>query len=230
MTKTEMGEPEVPAESAPPVAEHGQYIPGGKQWTTLFIRNVPWKARPDEIRGLFAVYGTVKSVRIPTHPDGVNRGYGFVDMEKKEDAEKAIAALSGKPFKDRYLIITESTHTYGENVPKPGEPKRESRSRDERKFPPRYPEHDRRDHGPRYPEYERYPRLERDPYERDRMYMPPPDYHRRPVSNFDRYEYDMPPPHYYRRPMYPEDYERRYELPPPPDRMYPRDRYDEYRY
>lgn len=242
-------EPEVPVDNPAEKREKEQYIPGCKQWTTLFIRNVPWRAQPGEIRGLFAAYGEVKAVRIPTHEYGgsiVNRGFGFVDMEKKEDALAAIEALSGKAFKDRTLIITESTSTYGENVPNPDDPvppKKAPHPKTDRP-PPRQPERDRRDRGPRYPDpYDRYDRRDRDfydPYQRDRMYMPPPppDYYSRPPP-VDRYGYDLPPWDYYMHP-YPEPYDRRdfprerYDHPhaerlPPRDRPRQRDRCDERR-
>jgi RNA recognition motif-containing protein len=39
---------------------------------------------------------------------GRSRGFGFVEMAAKEDAEKAIALINGKTFMERTLIVNEA--------------------------------------------------------------------------------------------------------------------------
>lgn len=50
-----------------------------------------------DLHDLFAAYGTVKQAKIVRdRDDGNSRGFGFVMLESREDAERAIAALNGK--------------------------------------------------------------------------------------------------------------------------------------
>lgn len=67
--------------------------------------NLPFSAREDDVRELFAQYGEVVSVALPTDREtGRPRGFGFVEMES-EDAQKAIDALNGRDFGGRQLNI-----------------------------------------------------------------------------------------------------------------------------
>ena len=43
--------------------------------TKLLIKNIPFEATKNEIRELFAAFGQIKSVRMPSKFDGSHRGY-----------------------------------------------------------------------------------------------------------------------------------------------------------
>ncbi|TPX69092.1 hypothetical protein SpCBS45565_g02722 [Spizellomyces sp. 'palustris'] len=77
----------------------------------IFVGNLPWAARTDEISALFAQYGEVKATRVMIdRATGRSRGFGFVEMEE-EDAVKAISSLNGSNFKGRDLRVNEATET-----------------------------------------------------------------------------------------------------------------------
>jgi RNA recognition motif-containing protein len=58
------------------------------------------------VRSLFAAHGEVLSVALITDKmTGRPRGFGFVEME---NAEAAIAALNGKEFEGRALVVNEA--------------------------------------------------------------------------------------------------------------------------
>ena len=65
----------------------------------MFVGNLPPETREEDIRHLFAEYGTVRSVDL-AHDifTGKSKGFCFVEMEGHE-AHAAIAALDGKPVK-----------------------------------------------------------------------------------------------------------------------------------
>lgn len=64
---------------------------------TLFVGNLPFSANEDQIYEMFAEYGDVQSVRIPTDREsGAPKGFGYVSMGDVEQAKKAFEALSGK--------------------------------------------------------------------------------------------------------------------------------------
>ena len=75
---------------------------------SLYVGNLPFTASEDEIRVLFAAYGTVESIRLVTNRDtGEPRGFGFVEMADNE-AARAIQELNGKDFGGRALRINEA--------------------------------------------------------------------------------------------------------------------------
>lgn len=74
---------------------------------TIFVGNLAFKASQDELRDLFAPYGTVRSVRImKDRATRRPRGFAFVEMDSNH-APKAIKALDGKEFLGRNLRVNE---------------------------------------------------------------------------------------------------------------------------
>lgn len=75
----------------------------------LFVAGLPFSTTPDELRTLFAGYGTVVSVTIITDREtGRSKGFGFVEMEKDEEAQAAIAKLNDTDFGGRKLVVNEA--------------------------------------------------------------------------------------------------------------------------
>lgn len=63
----------------------------------------------DELRQLFETYGAVKSANIISDRDtGRSKGFGFVEMEEKADAENAISELDGKDIQGRALRVNQA--------------------------------------------------------------------------------------------------------------------------
>jgi RNA recognition motif-containing protein len=74
----------------------------------IYVGNLPFSAREDDVRQLFAQYGEVVSVVLPTDREtGRPRGFGFVEMSS-DDAPKAIDALNGKDFGGRMLNVNQA--------------------------------------------------------------------------------------------------------------------------
>ncbi|WP_303907246.1 RNA recognition motif domain-containing protein [Thiohalomonas denitrificans] len=74
---------------------------------SVFVGNLNFKAKPEDLRVLFAQYGDVHSVRIMTdRATRRPRGFAFVEMDKK-GARKAISALDGQEFLGRKLRVNE---------------------------------------------------------------------------------------------------------------------------
>ena len=75
----------------------------------LFVGNLSFQATEEDLRELFQQAGTVESVRIVTDQfTGRPRGFGFVEMSTKEEAERAIEQLNGRLFRDRNLVVNEA--------------------------------------------------------------------------------------------------------------------------
>jgi RNA recognition motif-containing protein len=75
---------------------------------SLYVGNLPFTVSEDELRSLFADYGTVESVRLVMDREtGRPRGFGFVEMADS-DAARAIQELNGTDFGGRSLRINEA--------------------------------------------------------------------------------------------------------------------------
>ena len=73
----------------------------------IYVGNLPFSATEDEIRQLFAQYGTVSSVALITDRDtGAPRGFGFVEMD--DGGDEAINALSNHELGGRNLKVNEA--------------------------------------------------------------------------------------------------------------------------
>lgn len=75
----------------------------------LYVGNLEWSVTDEELLEYFKQYGEVISASVILVRDtGRSRGFGFVEMASKEDAENAIKTLDGTQFKNRPLIVREA--------------------------------------------------------------------------------------------------------------------------
>ncbi len=75
----------------------------------LFVGNFAFSTTEDDLRALFEPYGNIDSVAVVTDRNtGRSRGFGFVEMPDRAQAEKAIEALNGKQVGGRTLNINEA--------------------------------------------------------------------------------------------------------------------------
>ena len=75
----------------------------------IYVGNLSYDVTEDELRQEFAAFGEVESVNIITDKhSGRSKGFGFVEMKSKSEAEAAIAGLKGKSLKDRELDVNEA--------------------------------------------------------------------------------------------------------------------------
>ena len=74
--------------------------------TNLFVGKLSFNTTDESLLALFSEYGKVNSARVATDRDtNRSKGFGFVEMENQEEAQKAIAALDGKTFEDRVIVV-----------------------------------------------------------------------------------------------------------------------------
>ncbi|MDD3877387.1 MAG: RNA-binding protein [Bacteroidales bacterium] len=75
----------------------------------LYIGNLDYKVREQQLEELFAEYGEVTSVKIIKDKfSGRSKGFGFVEMADDNGGKEAINALNGKPLLDREIIVSEA--------------------------------------------------------------------------------------------------------------------------
>jgi cold-inducible RNA-binding protein len=77
--------------------------------TNIFVGNLNFQTTQDELHAAFAQFGTVERVNIVTDRDtGQSRGFAFVEMTDKQEAENAIAQLNGAQLNGRAMNVNEA--------------------------------------------------------------------------------------------------------------------------
>ena len=75
----------------------------------IYVGNLSFDVSEDEIRQAFEAFGEVSSVNIITDRySGQPRGFGFVEMPDKAEAQTAIENLNGKELSGRALNVNEA--------------------------------------------------------------------------------------------------------------------------
>jgi RNA recognition motif-containing protein len=72
----------------------------------IYVGNLAWGVTSDDLLELFGQYGKVLSAQVISDREtGRSRGFGFVEMESDEEAQKAIEALNGAEHQSRQLTV-----------------------------------------------------------------------------------------------------------------------------
>jgi RNA recognition motif-containing protein len=75
----------------------------------LYVGNLTFDVTDAALEQLFAAHGTVQSAQvIMDRETGRSKGFGFVEMSSDQEAQAAIAALSGKQVNGRNLTVNEA--------------------------------------------------------------------------------------------------------------------------
>ena len=75
----------------------------------IYVGNLPKTTTEDEVRKVFAEYGEVAEVKlIKDNYSGELRGFGFIEMPAKADAQKAIQEVDGTELEGQTLIVNEA--------------------------------------------------------------------------------------------------------------------------
>ena len=75
----------------------------------IYVGNLSYDMTEDQLRKEFEAYGAVNSARLITNRyNGKSKGFGFVQMPNREEAEKAVAALNDKDIMGRKMKCNEA--------------------------------------------------------------------------------------------------------------------------
>ncbi len=75
----------------------------------IYVGNISRDLSEEELREAFAAFGQVSTVNIIKDKfTGEYRGFAFVEMPVKEEADSAINSLNGKELKGRALNVNEA--------------------------------------------------------------------------------------------------------------------------
>ncbi len=74
--------------------------------TKLYVGSLPFSVTDQELSGLFAGHGNVVSARVIIDKvSGRSKGFGFVEYETEEEAQKALEALNNAELSGRKIVV-----------------------------------------------------------------------------------------------------------------------------
>ena len=75
----------------------------------LYVGNLDREVTQEDLKEVFKPFGELGEVTvIKDRSNNVSKGFGFVEMPKKSEAEAAIAGLQGKELKGRSMDVNEA--------------------------------------------------------------------------------------------------------------------------
>lgn len=75
----------------------------------IYVGNLDFKVTDQDLNNLFSEFGQVESARVITDKyNGRSKGFGFVVMDDKSEAQEAITSLNGKDIKSRSMTVNEA--------------------------------------------------------------------------------------------------------------------------
>ena len=91
-------------------AEPRQPIPSGS--VEIYVGNLSYDLTEDGLRKAFEAYGAVHSARVVTNRyNNRSKGFGFVVMPNRAEAEKAIAEMNDRDGLGRKMRVNEAQNT-----------------------------------------------------------------------------------------------------------------------
>jgi RNA recognition motif-containing protein len=80
----------------------------------LYVGNLAYAVRDDDLQQAFAQFGTVTSAKVMMDREtGRSKGFGFVEMSSDQEAQAAIAALNGTAVDGRNITVGEARSQAG---------------------------------------------------------------------------------------------------------------------
>ena len=77
---------------------------------SVYVGNLSYDVTDEDLTAVFAEYGTVKRVQLPTDREtGRMRGFGFVEMSAESEETAAIEALDGAEWMGRDLKVNKAS-------------------------------------------------------------------------------------------------------------------------
>ena len=75
----------------------------------LYVGNLPYSFRDEDLQQAFAAHGSVSSAKVMMERDtGRSKGFGFVEMGSDAEAQAAINGMNGQQFGGRGLVVNEA--------------------------------------------------------------------------------------------------------------------------
>jgi polyadenylate-binding protein len=76
-----------------------------KDNANVFVKDLDSSITQKDLSDRFSVFGNIFSVKLETFADGSSKGFGYVQFEEPDDAEKAINAMDGLEWKGKKITV-----------------------------------------------------------------------------------------------------------------------------
>ena len=75
----------------------------------LYVGNLPYTVRDEDLQQSFGQFGAVTSAKVMMERDtGRSKGFGFVEMGSDAEAQAAINGMNGQPLGGRSVVVNEA--------------------------------------------------------------------------------------------------------------------------
>jgi RNA recognition motif-containing protein len=75
----------------------------------LYVGNLPYTVRDEDLQQAFSAYGSVNSAKVMMERDtGRSKGFGFVEMGNDSEAQAAVEGMNGQSLGGRSLVVNEA--------------------------------------------------------------------------------------------------------------------------
>lgn len=75
----------------------------------IYIGNLSYDVKDNDLKAAFSAFGNVTSAKVIVDSEtGRSKGFGFVEMESKEEAQQAINKLNGTELQGRPITVNEA--------------------------------------------------------------------------------------------------------------------------
>ncbi|XP_053430661.1 polyadenylate-binding protein 1-like isoform X3 [Nycticebus coucang] len=75
------------------------------EFTNIYVKNLQADVDEQGLQELFSQFGKMLSVKVMRDSSGHSRGFGFVNFETHEEAQKAVVHMNGKEVSGRLLYV-----------------------------------------------------------------------------------------------------------------------------
>lgn len=82
-----------------------EYGDRAKQFTNIFVKNIPSDWTQEKLESIFQPYGKTLSITIAADDTGSSKQFGFVSFECHEEAEKAVEELNNKEYDGKAIYV-----------------------------------------------------------------------------------------------------------------------------
>lgn len=72
----------------------------------IFVAKLDYGVNSEELKEVFEAYGTVNSCNVIIDREtGRSKGFGFVEMENEDEAQRAISSLDNSQLNGRGIVV-----------------------------------------------------------------------------------------------------------------------------
>jgi cold-inducible RNA-binding protein len=77
--------------------------------TNILVGNLSFQTTQEQLQAAFESFGTIERINIVTNPaSGQPRGFAYIEMTDREEAENAIANMNGSELNGRSMNVNEA--------------------------------------------------------------------------------------------------------------------------